>query len=95
MMKLIAFRTKKRTINIPQEITEYDNFGILLLEDRTEARVKAIREFKQNAEGINREVLVQWIQGRGKQPVSWRTLIEVLHDIGLDELGRDIEAALA
>ena len=38
------------------------------------------------------EVLRQWINGRGKQPVIWKTLIEVLHDIELSTLAREIEA---
>ena len=38
------------------------------------------------------EILEEWIAGRGKQPVIWKTLIEVLHDIELSTLAREIEA---
>ena len=37
------------------------------------------------------ELLRQWINGRGKQPVTWKTLTEVLHDIELSTLAREIE----
>ena len=38
------------------------------------------------------EVLQQWITGRGKHPVTWKALIEVLHDIELSALAGEIEA---
>ena len=46
---------------------------------------------RDDAEQINMEVLQQWINGRGKQPVTWKTLIEVLRDIELSSLAREIE----
>ena len=45
-----------------------------------------------DAERINTEILQEWLAGKGKQPVSWTTLIEVLHDIELTTLAREIEA---
>ena len=38
------------------------------------------------------EILEEWIAGRGKCPVTWNTLIEVLHDIELSTLAREIAA---
>ena len=38
------------------------------------------------------EILEEWIAGRGKHPVTWNTLVEVLHDIELSALAREIEA---
>ena len=38
------------------------------------------------------EILRQWINGRGKHPVTWETLTEVLHDIELNTLAGEIEA---
>ena len=38
------------------------------------------------------EVLKEWIIGRGKHPVTWKTLVEVLHDIELSTLAGEIEA---
>ena len=45
-----------------------------------------------DAEQINMEVLRQWINGRGRQPVTWQTLTKVLHDIELNTLAGEIEA---
>ena len=39
------------------------------------------------------EILKEWIADRGRQPVTWNTLIEVLHDIELSTLARETEAA--
>ena len=44
------------------------------------------------AEQINTEVLEQWITGRGKHPVTWKTLTEVLYNIELSTLAGEIEA---
>ena len=44
-----------------------------------------------DAEQINMEVLKQWITGRGKHPVTWKTLTQVLHDVELSTLAREIE----
>ena len=94
MLELIRFRGREKRINIPQEIsTKYTWFGCLLLEDSTGAKVNNIEhKHGKDAEQINTEILQEWLKGRGKQPVSWRTLIEVLHDVKLSNLASDIEA---
>ncbi len=97
MTKLIAFRTKdSRKLNIPREVsTDYRKFVTLLLEDDTGKWVKAIaHEYRDRAEDINMEVLQQWIGGRGRQPVSWKTLVDTLRDIELDRLASEIEDTL-
>lgn len=88
-------QTKYRKINIAQAIgTRYNMFGILLLADYTGAKVEAIiRQNMYDAEQINIQVLQHWLAGNGQQPVAWKTLIEVLHDVELNTLATDIEAA--
>ena len=90
----MRFRGRERRINIPQEIgIKYHDFGVFLLEDDTGARIHALAHKHMNdAEQINMEVLRHWITGRGKHPVTWRTLTEVLHDIELRTLAEEIEA---
>ena len=44
-----------------------------------------------DVEQINMEVLQEWITGRGKHPVIWKTLTDVLHDIELRKLAKEIE----
>ena len=91
---MIRFRGRERRINIPQEIgIKYHDFGLLLLEDDTGARIRSLaHKHKDDAEQINMEVLRHWITGRGKHPVTWKTLTQVLHDIELGTLAREIEA---
>ena len=57
------------------------------------ARICSIaNKHRDDAEQINMEVLQQWVNGRGKHPVTWETLTEVLHDIELNTLAGEIEA---
>ena len=44
-----------------------------------------------DAEQINMEIIQEWLAGRGKQPVTWATLVEVLRDIELSTLAVEIE----
>ena len=70
----------------------YWGLGVLLLNDDTGAVTQAIiDQYREDATKINREILQRWIQGRGKLPVEWATLIKVLKDIGLTELAGEIE----
>ena len=80
-------------INIAEKIsTKYHDFGLLLLDDHNGARVRNIElKYNQDAERINNEILQEWATGRGKKPVSWQTLMEVLCDIGLCTLASEIE----
>ena len=47
---------------------------------------------QRDAEQINTEILEEWVNGRGRQPVSWEILTEVLRDVKLGQLASDIEA---
>ena len=86
--------TDKRLVNIPVEIaTKYVQFGTFLLDDRNGSRVKIIaRKHHYDAEQINIEILQEWLAGKGKQPATWATLVEVLRDIELSSLAGEIEA---
>ena len=94
MIECIRFRGRERRINIPQEIgIKYYQFGLLLLEDDTGARIQVlIHKHMKDAEQINIEILQQWLAGRGKHPITWKILTEVLYDIELSTLAREIEA---
>ena len=50
------------------------------------------RKHHYDAEEINTEILQEWLTGKGKQPVNWATLVEVLYDIELSALAGEIEA---
>ena len=83
----------KRRINIPLEIgTMYPQFGVFLLDDITGDRLRNIEhKCRGDIEKINTEILWEWINERGKLPVIWETLTEVLHAIKLHNLASEIE----
>ena len=93
---LLQFPTVTGRINIIKEIgTHYEMLGILLLNDKTGETIATItNDCQRKALDINRVVLTRWIQGQGKQPVTWDTLVEVLNSIDLCELARTIDNTL-
>ena len=83
-------------LNIIDQIgTTYRMLGTMLLNDDTGAITDAIEQrFNQKAPDINYEILRRWLQGGGKSPVTWMTLVKVLRQIQLKELARKIENSL-
>jgi hypothetical protein len=65
----------------------YFDFGVLLLGDDDGNKITATKEEQRD---INREVLRLWLSRKGRQPVTWATLVSVLQDIGLVKLAEDI-----
>ena len=94
VLKCTRFGGRERTINIPREIgPNYYYFGLHLLDDPNGTTVHSLElEYRQNAERINTEILREWATGRGKKPVSWKTLTDVLRDSELCALASEIEA---
>ena len=86
--------TDGKVISIPVEIgTKYFEFGVFLLDDRSGSRVSSMAFRHQNIpKQINIQILQEWLEGSGKRPVTWATLVEVLHDIGLSTLADEIAA---
>lgn len=74
---------------------KYREFGTFLLEDRDGAKVQAIQNrCHLDPLRINCEIMISWLQGEGRQPVTWATLIQVLRDIDMNALAEDIEERL-
>ena len=74
--------------------TDYEKFGIKILEDDKGTKVDVIKEDQGKASKSKREIAKQWLKGKGKQPVTWGTLVQVLESIGLKELATEIRGAL-
>ena len=93
LIECIRFQGEKRKINIPQEIgVKYQDFGLFLLDDPNGVRTRALaHKHNNNANEINREIIEEWVAGKGKHPVTWKTLIQVLRDIELSTLAEEIE----
>ena len=91
---LISFKCKNgEKINVLEKIgVKYFDFGVLLLNDKDGCKVSAI-EYKnmREAKSILTDIVKLWLQGVGR-PVSWKTLVEVLEDIGLHRLSEDIQS---
>ena len=81
--ELLNFVCAERKVNIPVEIgTKYIQFGTLILQDANGTRVRNMEhKYQRDPEQINTEILREWLNGKGKQPVTWATLIEVFCDI--------------
>lgn len=93
----MRFRGREKRLNVPQEIgIKYIQFGIDLLNDPNGARVHNMEhKHRGDAEQINMEILREWTNGRGKQPVSWETLTEALRDVELFNLASEIDSVTA
>jgi len=91
--ELTSFQSRGRTVNIAVEIsTKSYQFCIQLLDDGNGARFQATEyKYERDVVKMNTHILVEWLQGRGVQPVSWTTLAKVLEDIDLGTLASDIE----
>ena len=80
-------------VNLAEKIPDYWDFGVLLLDDHSGDQIAAIeKEQGKSTVDINRQILRLWVQGKGRQPVTWTTLVTVLQDIGLVTLAREIGA---
>ena len=96
LVKLLKFPIKDggSHINIIEKVgTKYNEFGVLLLEDEMGSKVDTIEShYREDPERINHEIFRRWLRGEGKQPVTWKILIEVLHDSRLSYIAKEIEA---
>lgn len=91
------FPVKGGHIDIAAEIPpDNEKFGTLLLEDKTGNEVESIRIAKHdNPLLIKVEILRQWLQGKGKEPVTWQTLVTCLRATGLTVLADRIDRSLS
>ena len=75
---------------------DYIRLGGCLLKDEGGNKVHGIEIAKQYIPlAITEEILRQWRQGKGKEPVTWRTLVDCLREVQLNVAADDIEGALS
>ena len=91
--QLINFETRFGSVNITESIgLLYKQLGPLLLQDNDGTITESIeRECFYKVKEINQMILQRWIQGKGRQPVQWSTLIDVLKKIELSPLAKEID----
>ncbi|CAI8029369.1 hypothetical protein GBAR_LOCUS16689 [Geodia barretti] len=74
---------------------KYMKLGTLLLEDNDGSIMPTIKsQCLLDADSITMEIMRRWLRGKGKQPVTWRTLTDSLKSIGLSPLASSIEHSL-
>ena len=74
---------------------EYQKLGHILLNDDDGTIVDQItKDCHYKSEDIVIEILKRWIRGKGKDPVTWGSLIEVLYNLELTELASHMEGSL-
>ena len=97
MPELLNFKAGDRSINIPREIgSKYQNFGAQLLQEHTSAHIDDLQQqYQRNGENINRCILNEWLEGKGRKPTTWATLAKVLNDIEKGELAAKLEEFLS
>ena len=86
----------RRFIDIVTEIAgqDYHKFGQLILEDGGN-EVRIIERAKYgDPKGIVVEILRQWLQGKGRRPVTWSTLVKCLRESGLNTLADCIDSTI-
>ena len=85
---------KDSFIDIAEEIApEYKLFGTHLLKDRVGSKVRIIEMKHGDPVDITVEILEQWLQGRGRMPITWQTLF--LQDTDLNVLASNMERSLS
>ena len=74
---------------------DYVKLGIKLLQDDTGNIVEGIERMKRGDPGdITVEILRQWLQGKGRKPVTWQTLVECLQNTKLHVAANYIQVAI-
>ena len=96
LLVLKKFPGKDREFNVLERIGKnYADFGISLLEDDDGSKVSALETARlRNPLPICRDIMMEWLQGRGKDPVTYATLVDCLQDADLNTLAKDIDEVL-
>ena len=74
---------------------DYKLFGTQLLKDSDGSKVRIIEMKHRDPVDIAVEILEQWLQGRGRMPITWQTLVKCLRDTDLNVLADKMESSLS
>ena len=73
--------------------SHWEEIGICLQIDEATLRM-ITAETRGDVMDCCGEMMRQWLQGSGRQPVTWATLIEVLREADFNVLAHDLEMVL-
>ena len=93
LREIISFKTSTgEMVNVLEEIgANYEDFGMLLLNDETGAVTGNITSFGRSIFDFKLKIVKRWLQGQGKEPVTWSTLIDVMKELKCDVLAQTIK----
>ena len=91
------FPGKHGSIDIAADINgDYNKFGTLLLDDKNGKKLYSIERSKHgDPVDITVAILQMWMDGKGRMPVTWQTLVTYLRKTGLNVLADNIESVLS
>ena len=76
-------------------IFDFQPFGRCLLDDPNGVKLANIYATERgHPTKINDRVFSEWVVGRGKRPVTWRSLLECLREVELFETMKDLLGAM-
>ena len=80
----------KKVDVVTEMSSEFSHVGqCLLLEDRSKV-TNMIDKHHGNAVDISQGIVKEWVAGKGRHPVDWRTLLECLREVSLYHLEVEI-----
>ena len=96
LLDLKKFPGKHGRFDVMERIgVNYPELGMFLLQDHDLSKVSALELTWQRASlPICRDIMRDWLQGKGKLPVTYATLLHCLRDADLHSLAKDIEDVL-
>ncbi len=83
-----------KPIDLADQMADYSGFAICILQDKGNQLDIIERDSGTRVKDILNQVFRDWLNGKGKQPVSWKTLIECLQSSGFNELVKKMMAVL-
>jgi hypothetical protein len=57
--------------------------------------ISRIRKNERQAEDACRTIFTEWLEGKGRTPTTWGTVIQALNEARQGELAKDLEEVLA
>ena len=73
--------------------SRWDNLALrLYFEPSDIERIRKNNHFM--CESACRSFFGEWLQGKGRQPITWRTLVTALVEVDLSEFAKEVEQAL-
>ena len=56
--------------------------------------IKTIRaDYNQSADAC-RNMFIEWLEGKGRQPITWETVLSALNEAGFGELASELSDAI-